>query len=121
MKRKLIVLTVAALPLLSEKAMAAPLSGSGVVPVIVNLLILAGAVACLTIAVRLFLLVKGGALARGWQLWVISFFALVFGQILIVAEKLNLFSIGFDIAGLLYLATVVLLFVGLLQTRKVLE
>jgi len=91
------------------------------IPVILNIIILAGALACLAVAIKLFTLVKGGALAKGWQLWVVSFFTLIFGQIIVLAEKLDVFALGFDVAGLLYLATVALWFMGLLQTRKVLS
>lgn len=120
MKHKPLILTVMLL-LLSGKAMAADLSGIAQIPVILNIIILGGALACLAVAIKLFTLVKGGALAKGWQLWVISFCALIFGQIIVLAEKLGVFTLDFDVAGLLYLATVALWFMGLLQTRKVLS
>lgn len=94
---------------------------TGGIPVALNLFIMAGAVACLVIAVRLFMLVKGGALARGWQLLVVSFVTLTGAQFIILADSLGIFAIPFDVAGVLYLATVVLWFFGLVQTRKVLE
>ena len=120
MKYKRLLLVMAMVPLLSGKAVAADFPGVALIPVILNVIILAGAVACLATAIKLFNLVKGGALAKGWQLWVISFFTLVFGQILVMAEKLNVFVVGFDAAGILYLATVGLWFAGLMQTRKIL-
>ena len=119
MKYKLLIMTAGMLAILSGSANAANIAVITQVPVILNIVILAGAVACLAVAIKLFNLVRGGALAKGWQLWIISFFALAFGQILILAEKLEVFAIGFDVAGLLYLVTVVLWFIGLLQTRKV--
>ena len=79
-----------------------------------------GAVACLGIAIRLFGLLKGGALAKGCQLWIVSFVALAIGQLFVLADKLQFVMMGFDVAGLLYVTTVVLWFAGLVQTRKVL-
>lgn len=114
------ILVTAMLSLFASHAGAADFSAIGRIPVILNVVILGGALACLAVAIKLFALVKGGALAKGWQLWVLSFFTLIFGQIFILAEKLDVFVVGFDVAGLLYLATVILWFMGLLQTRKVL-
>jgi hypothetical protein len=96
-------------------------SAVGGIPVALNLFILIGSIACLAVAVKLFLLVKGGALARGWQLLVISFITLTLAQVIVLAEKLGIMNVSFDVAALLYLATVGLWFWGLLQTRKVLE
>jgi hypothetical protein len=93
----------------------------GGIPVALNLFILAGAIACLAAAIRLFLLVKGGALARGWQLLVVSFVTLTLAQVVVLAEKLGIMAVTFDIAGVCYLVTVGLWFWSLLQTRKVLE
>lgn len=90
------------------------------IPVALNFIILAGAIACLAISTKLFVLVKGGALARGWQFLVISFATLAMGQIVVLSEKFNLFVLSFDVAGIFYAITVVLWFIGLLQTRKVL-
>lgn len=119
MQRTVIVMT-AVLSVISGNAYAADFAAIGRIPVIVNVVILAGALACLAVAFRLFTLVKGGALAKGWQMWVISFLVLALGQVFVLAEKLEVFAIGFDIAGILYLAAVALWFMGLLQTRKVL-
>jgi len=106
---------------LSDRALAAPGGTGGGMAVIFNLLVFLGAMACLVISLRVFVLVKGGALARGWQMLIVSFVTLAAGQVFILAEKIGLFSLGFDIPGLLYLATVALWFAGLMQTRKVLE
>jgi hypothetical protein len=118
--RKLIFILILSLSPLAGRVAAADFSPISQVPVIVNLVILLGAMACLVIAVRLFVLVKGGALARGWQMLVVSFVTLTAGQIFILAEKLHFFALTFDVAGILYLATVALWFMSLMQTRKVL-
>lgn len=120
MKLKTLILAAAMLWLLSGTASAADFASLGSVPVMVNVVILIGAIACLAVAIKLFTLVKGGALAKGWQLWVVSFLTLAFGQVIVLAEKLAVFAVSIDIAGILYLATVVLWFMGLMQTRKVL-
>ncbi len=119
MKYKPLIMTAGMLSVFSGTADAANIAVITQVPVILNIVILAAAVACLAVAIKLFNLVKGGALAKGWQLWIISFFALAFGQVFVLAEKLEVFAIGFDIVGLFYLVTVVMWFLGLLQTRKV--
>jgi len=108
-------------PLFTNRAEASSLYSTGGISLAFNIVILAGAVACLVIAIRLFMLVRGGALARCWQMLAASFGTLAIGQILILIEKLGVFRPPFDIAGLLYLATVALWFAGLTQTRKVLE
>ncbi|MDD4050850.1 MAG: hypothetical protein PHR28_02970 [candidate division Zixibacteria bacterium] len=96
-------------------------SATGGIPVALNLFILVGSIACLAAAIKLFLLVKGGALARGWQLLVLSFITLTLAQVIVLAEKLGIMAITFDVAGVFYLLTVGLWFWSLLQTRKVLE
>ena len=108
------------LPFLYENASASTVGRLSNIPVMLNIIILIGSIACLTVAIRLFGLVKGGALARGWQMLVISFITLTVGQIVVLAEKLDLVTLTFDLAGIMYLATVILWFVSLLQTRKVL-
>ena len=118
--RKLIFLLIVTFWIFSGQVMAADFSQVTQIPVIINLIIFIGAISCLVIAIRLFTLVKGGALARGWQMFVVSFITLAAGQIMILAEKFDLFAIAFDIAGVLYMATVLLWLVGLVQTRKVL-
>jgi len=121
MKLKLILGALFIVPLMAEQARASDLSGVGTVPVLINLIILAGAAACLSMAIKLYNLVKGGALAKGWQLFIISFVTLILGQFFALAREARLFAPGFDIAAVLYLATVLLWFFGLSQTRKVLE
>ncbi len=120
MNYKTLALAAVLLPLLSNTASAATAADFGRIPVLINIVILAGAIASLAVAIRLLSLVRGGALAKGWQLWVLSFLTLALGQIVILAEKLNFFALSFDIAGVFYLATVVLWFMGLVQTRRVL-
>lgn len=121
MKLKLICAALVMAPLTADKAMAADMGGVSAVPVLINLVILAGAAACLSMAIKLYNLVKGGALAKGWQLFIISFVTLILGQFFALAREARLFAPGFDIAAVLYLATVLLWFFGLSQTRKVLE
>ncbi len=118
--RKLIFLSTLGLSLVGNHVLAANFAQITQVPVLINAVILIGAIACLVFAIQLFNLVKGGALAKGWQQFVISFITLAAGQLLILAEKFDVFVLTFDAAGLLYLATVVLWLVGLMQTRKVL-
>lgn len=120
MNAKPLGLTAALLPLLSNDAMASNAAGIGQIPVLLNIVILVAAIASLFVAIRLLSLVKGGALAKGWQMWVISFLTLAFAQVVILAEKLDLFALSFDIAGLFYLVTVVLWLLGLMQTRRIL-
>jgi Flp pilus assembly pilin Flp len=120
MKYKTVALTAVLLPLLSKNAMAATAADFGRIPVLINVVILAGAIASLAVAIRLLSLVRGGALAKGWQLWVISFFSLAFAQVVVLAEKLHFIALSFDISGVFYLVTVVLWFMGLVQTRRVL-
>ncbi|MEZ5358741.1 MAG: hypothetical protein R3F48_07885 [Candidatus Zixiibacteriota bacterium] len=115
-----LLLTLAVLLICSAPAAAADFSKFSQTPVILNSVILVGAIACLVIAIRLFNLVKGGALAKGCQFWVISFVTLLAGQALALAEKLEVFALNFDVAAVLYAATVMLWFAGLAQTRKVL-
>lgn len=107
--------------LLCDQAAAADWTVAGILPVALNAVILAGAFGCLIIAFKLYNLVKGGALARGCQMWLFSFITLAAGQAVALAEKLGLLAINFDIAALLYVGTVILWFFGLIQTRKVLE
>ena len=121
MNKRSIGILAALVSLLHAPSYAADFSRIIQPQVIVNFVILAAALACLFLAMKLSSLVRGGALARGWQLWVFSFLALAVGQLLILAEKLDVFVIGFDIAAVLYLVTVGLWFAGLIQTRKVLE
>lgn len=120
MKHKLLILTTAMIPLLSETAAAADFADLGKIPVVLNLLVLVGAIACLAVAIRLFQLLKGGALAKGCQLWIVSFVALVAGQIFVVADRLQVVVLNFDISGIFYVTTVILWFAGLWQTRRVL-
>lgn len=120
MKYKTIALAAVLLPLLSNNAMAATGADFGQIPVLINIVILAGAIASLTVALRLLSLVRGGALAKGWQMWLISFFSLALAQIVVLAEQLHFIAISFDVAGVFYLVTVVLWFMGLLRTRRVL-
>lgn len=120
MRNKLLVLTLLTPVLLCSQARAADFSSIKQVPVMLNLLILVGAVACLAIAVRLLGLVKGGALARGIQMWLISFVTLAVAQVIILADKFGFFTVTFDLAAVLYVGTVILWFSGLLHARKVL-
>lgn len=121
MIRKFSLFTLAVVPMLSDKAHASAISSLANIPVMINLIILIGAIACLVTAIKLFTLVKGGSLARGWQFLVISFITLAFGQMFILAEKLGWFALTFDIAGFLYLFTVIFWLIGLMQTRRVFE
>ncbi len=114
------LLTIAVFLAASDDAHAADFTKFSQIPVILNCVILIGAIACLAIAIKLFNLVKGGALAKGCQSWVLSFVALLAGQIFALADKLEVFVVNFDVAAVLYTATVIFWFAGLMQTRKVL-
>ncbi|MCK5124973.1 MAG: hypothetical protein KAR42_01850 [candidate division Zixibacteria bacterium] len=119
MKNKLLMTMVVPF-LFSGQASAADFSKISQVSVILNLVIFIGAIACLAIALKLFKAVKGGALAKGCQLWVVSFIVLATGQVFTLADKFEIFALNFDIAAVLYSGTVILWFAGLVQTRKVL-
>jgi hypothetical protein len=106
--------------IMAESAFAAEFDVLGSIPAIINMAILAGALACLLVAIKLFGLVKGGALAKGCQMWIISFITLTAGQVLILAQELKLFTLTFDIAGIMYVGTVILWLIGLIQARRVL-
>jgi hypothetical protein len=120
MMRKLLITVAAIILLSSNRAAAADFSSLAQIPVMLNLIILIGAAACFGVAIKLLGLVRGGALARGWQMFVVSFITLAVGQVFVLAEKLGFFVITFDVAGIMYSATVALWFMGLFQTRKVL-
>ncbi|MEE9441208.1 MAG: hypothetical protein V3V99_00880 [candidate division Zixibacteria bacterium] len=106
--------------IMAESAFAADFNVLGSIPAIINIVILIGALACLSVAIKLFGLVKGGALAKGCQMWIISFITLTAGQVLILAQELKLFTLTFDIAGILYVGTVILWLIGLMHARRVL-
>jgi hypothetical protein len=120
MKAKTLGITTALLPLFTNDAMASTTAAVGRIATLLNIVILAASIASLFVAIRLLSLVKGGALYKGWQLWVISFLTLAFAQIVVLAENLELIALSFDIAAVFYLATVALWFLGLLHTRRVL-
>lgn len=121
MKSRLLICASALVLCASERAMAADLATIATIPVILNLVILAGAAACLSVAIKLYTLVRGGALARAWQTFIISFATLAVGQLFVLAREIKWFAPSFDLSALLYLVTVALWFWGLVQTRKVLE
>lgn len=120
MKTKIVVATMALIAVFSGSAQAADFTQIGNLSVIFSIIVFLASLACLTMAIKLGSLVKGGALAKGCQVWIISFVTLAIGQFFVLAEKFAIFAIGFDIAGLLVVITVILWFVGLMQTRRVL-
>lgn len=120
MKTKIFLVTILLIAALPAGAWAADFSQIKNVSVVFSLVVFLASVACLTISIRLGALVKGGALAKGCQVWIISFVTLTIGQFFVLAEKFAIFAVGFDIAGLMIMTTVILWFVGLMQTRRVL-
>ena len=120
MKTKISLVTLALIASFPGIARAADFTQIGNISVIFNIIVFLASLACLAIAIKLGGLVKGGALAKGCQVWIISFVTLAIGQFFILAEKFAIFAVGFDVAGLLVVITVILWFVGLMQTRRVL-
>ena len=120
MRYKQIFTILPLLMVIAGDASAADFSVLGTIPGMFTMLILLCALASLAVAIKLFSLVKGGALAKGYQLWVISFITLAVSQILILLEKMGIFALTFDVATVLFAGTVILWLIGLMQARKVL-
>jgi hypothetical protein len=102
------------------RAEAADFSHISDVSVILNLVILAGTVSCLIVALKVLSLVRGGALSRPWQLFIVSFISLAAAQVLALFQNLDILRMTFDLSSVLYVATVILWFAGIFHTRKVL-
>lgn len=120
MKTKILMATLLLIATFPGGAQAADFTQISNISVIFDIVVFLASLGCLTITIKLGALVKGGALAKGCQIWIISFVTLAVGQFFVLAEKFVIFNVGFDIAGLMVVVTVILWFIGLMQTRRVL-
>lgn len=85
-----------------------------------NLLLLAGAVACLIFAFQLTSLVRGGSLMRSWQLFLVGFLLLSLAQLFALLTELEIAAFPSWLNPLLLTLMAAAFLYGLMQTKRVL-
>jgi hypothetical protein len=112
---------LALIGLLPETSQAADFALLLTVPAIVNQVVLIAAIASLLVAFRVYTLVKGGLLAKSWQMFVVGLLCLAIAQIFALAETAGYFSAPEWLRPMTFLCMAGLWLYGLLQARRALS
>jgi len=90
-------------------------------PTLLNGLILAFAVACVSGAVKVLALVRGGQLSKSWQLFAAGFAVLALCQLAILGSSFEIIVLPWFVvpAGLILMSALFLF--GIIETRRVLS
>ena len=120
MKRR-IVLTLLFLPVFAVPAHAANIAAIANTPNILHLVVLIAAVIGLASAISVQNLVRGGALAKCWQLFMAGFGALVICQGILIGSALDFFVVPVFIVPCLLLVMAGLFLFGIYEAKRVLE
>jgi len=87
---------------------------------IFNVSLLICAFICLMWSLRIMSLVRGGLMSKSWQMFVLGFGFLVVAQLIIVGDKVQLYSMPGHVVTILYLLMAIMWLIGLYRTRRVL-
>ena len=90
-------------------------------PTALNMLVLFCAVAAATGAVKVLSLVRGGRLSRSWQMFVLGFALLAVGQIIMLCQVMELFTLPDMVVPAVSVAAVGLLLYGILEMKRTLS
>ncbi len=97
------------------------LSGLSILSALLDLLLLAGVVACFVISIRVKSFLRDGELASGWKLFSISFVLLFAAQLLSLFSSVELLNISSSVVSSLRLLFVISLASGIHFMKKVLS
>jgi hypothetical protein len=89
-------------------------------PNLLQVVILAAAVACLMASVKVLILVRGGQLAKAVQLFVAAFALLTMCQLLVLFGTIEVLSVPSFVPPLMLSGMAALFLYGLMQIRRVL-
>lgn len=91
------------------------------VPAIVDQIVLIAAIVSLLVAFRVYTLVKGGLLAKSWQMFVVGLLCLAIAQLFALAEAAQYFTAPEWLRPMTFLCMAGLWLYGLLQARRALS
>ena len=94
---------------------------SSVVPILLDILLLVGTLACFRISVRVKSFLKDGELASGWTLFSLSFVLLFVAQLLSFSLSVGLLNVSPHIISSLRLLFILFLASGIYFMKKVLS
>ncbi len=86
--------------------------------VVIHLLLLIAGVFCFTVCLKIFSLLKGGELSIGWQMLSTSFLVLALGEVLKLSVALELIALHQNVAGIVQVLALFLLFFGVSRIKK---
>ena len=90
-------------------------------PTLLNILILAFAVACLAAAIKVLALVRGGQLSKSWQLFAAGFAVLALCEMAVLGSSFEIIVLpSFVVPASLVLMSGLFLF-GIIETKRVLS
>jgi hypothetical protein len=88
---------------------------------LINVAVLLIAIAGVVGSIQVLSLVRGGALSKSWQLFVVGFIALALGQCIYVLNAVEVFAAPSFIAPALLAAAIGVIIYGVWQAKGVLE
>jgi len=112
--------TLAAAVLLSQPAHAANFAVMATPPNLLNLAVLVAAVVGLVGGVRVLSLVKGGHLARTWQVFVLGLGVMILCQVALLGAAMEFFALPTFVVPALLVVSVGLFVYGIFETKRVL-
>ena len=92
------------------------MAGSLVVGTIILVIVI-----CIFLAIKIFLLLKGGELASAWQMLAIAFVVLLIAEGVQLIDMLNIASLGDTAAMLIRLVGIGAVMIGILRIKRVLS
>ena len=115
------ILAAAATLILSAPAQAAVDTQQLISPAgLIDLALLLCVIICLFWAVKVISLVRGGLMAKGWQMFAAGFIVLLIARLLSIGESISLLQLPGYIFTALYLLMAFTWLLGLYRTKKVL-
>lgn len=87
-------------------------------PTLLSVVVLLIAVGCLVVSFKVMDLVRGGALFKGWQIFMLGFICLAISQIFVLLRDLEMLVLpAYVVPGVLALSIILFLF-GVIETKK---
>ncbi len=118
--KKTLILSSVLLLLLSTDARAANLAVITSTPTIWHLLVLGVAVACIALAFKVLMLVRGGLLSRSWQFFLGGFAALVLAQLILILDAIEVIVLPGFVVPICFIVMTGLFLWGVLETKRTL-
>lgn len=114
----LMAIVLCLLPVNGAWAQSGPVEQTSALDVAVDVLLMAAGLACFSMCLKIFGLLKGGELSPGWQILSVSFLIFAVGQALGISRELDFIALPKGAVSALHVLALFMIVLGVARIKK---